>query len=363
MINQKLLIVIWGLLMLTGGLKSQSTFINEINYLASNPDQGIEVAGQAGQDLAGWELVVYGISGTVTATKSLSGVIPNQQNGYGAIWYDVDQGAGGNGVALVNPSNNVVQFLSYGVDLLSNDLIVTATEGIAMGMTSTYTEEQLLATNSLQLAGTGSAYPQFSWAIPGGTTKGARNTNQVFSTALPIELLAFSAQQIEEGIKVEWATVQEIDLAYFQLEKSEDGIAFYPIYQREGMGTPEGVRHYAYLDKGPHSPVNYYRLVNVDADGSADMSRIIVANFRKSGIKQCFLIPGTSKLMIQFQGYSGNRAGWATIYGLSGLNRGRHRLKLDGASQEIDLSALNPGAYFVKINLEGEVYTELIIKN
>ena len=104
--------------------QSASTFINEVNYLASNPSQGIEIAGQAGQDLAGWSIVFYAVNGTVDYVEYLnSGLIPNQQNGYGSIWYDVDQGSNAGGIALVKPNGEVVQFLSYGTLGFLNTII------------------------------------------------------------------------------------------------------------------------------------------------------------------------------------------------------------------------------------------------
>ena len=63
-------------------------FINEIHYDNTGADTGeaIEVAGPAGTDLTGWSLALYnGSNGTVYDTINLSGVIPDQQNGYGTL--------------------------------------------------------------------------------------------------------------------------------------------------------------------------------------------------------------------------------------------------------------------------------------
>lgn len=160
--------------------QSASTFINEVNYLASNPTQGLEIVGQAGQDMEGWSIVIYAVNGTVDYIEYLNnGIIPNQQNGYGSIWYDVEQGSNGGGVALVEPNGDVVQFLSYGTLGFLNT-ILQAVEGPAQGMTAEYIGIQLLPSNSLQLTGLGLDYLDFIWATPIGNTPGTINTNQAF---------------------------------------------------------------------------------------------------------------------------------------------------------------------------------------
>lgn len=161
--------------------QSLSTFINEVNYLASNPtERGVEIAGEAGQDLTGWSIVMYALDGTVAYVRYISsGVIPDQQNGYGTIWYDVEQSGNEGGLALVNAGGNVVQFISYGTINYAN-VIITAVAGPANGLTSEYIGTQLLPENGLQLTGSGILYDQFLWSLPGTGTPGAINLNQLF---------------------------------------------------------------------------------------------------------------------------------------------------------------------------------------
>lgn len=354
------------ILMFVGSsLKGQSVFINEINYLISNPDQGIEVAGPAGQDLAGWQIVIYGITGLVTTSRALNGVIPNQQNGYGAIWYDVEQGFVGNGAALINPSNEVVQFISYGLNALGGNLVVLAQDGIAAGLTSTFIGIiQVLPINSLQLTGTGNTYADFVWSIPLGITESAVNTAQFFSSSLlPVELIHFEARKIGVEVKIEWATESEINLDYFQLERSHDGRNFYPIYYTEGLGTDEGPRTYSFIDKRPESPTSYYRLKNIDLDGSTGVSEIVAVNFRKTGIKQLYIIPGTQRLVIQLYEENNTESGHIAIFDINGRVLGEYKIEPGLKTQEIDLTPLTSGAYFIKINLWGQVYSRLVINH
>ena len=163
-------------------LLGQTTFINEIHYDNNGKDTGeaIEVAGPAGTDLSGWALVLYnGRNGTSYRTEHLSGVIPDQANGFGAIAFNFPtsiQNGSPDGIALI-AYGQVVQFLSY-------EGTFTAVGGPADGMTST--DIQVAESNftpaefSLQLKGTGTAYDDFSWSIPTQSSFGAPNAEQIF---------------------------------------------------------------------------------------------------------------------------------------------------------------------------------------
>jgi predicted extracellular nuclease len=157
-------------------------FINEFHYDNTGADVGefIEVAGPAGTDLTGWSVVLYnGANGQSYGTLRLSGVLTDQQGGYGTHAVDAVglQNGDPDGMALVKGSD-VVQFLSY-------EGTMTATNGPASGMTSTDVGVSQSGSepvgSSLQLAGSGSAYGSFSWTKTNGSnTKGLPNAGQTF---------------------------------------------------------------------------------------------------------------------------------------------------------------------------------------
>jgi hypothetical protein len=165
---------------------SPSVFINEIHYDNSGGDTGeaVEVAGPAGTDLAGWSIALYNGSSSqlsVYDTIPLSGVIPDQDNGYGTLAFPRAgiQNGSPDGLALVDGSSAVVQFLCY-------EGTFTAASGPAAGMTcddiGVSEGTSTPVGDSLQLAGTGTGYADFSWTGPIANTFGAVNTGQHFGT-------------------------------------------------------------------------------------------------------------------------------------------------------------------------------------
>ncbi|MEE8125087.1 MAG: PEP-CTERM sorting domain-containing protein [Nitrospirales bacterium] len=164
-----------------------SIFINEIHYDNSGADTGeaIEIAGSAGTNLSGWSIVLYnGNGGGIYNTINLSGIIPDQQNGFGthAFFETGIQNGSPDGLALVDTMSNVVQFLSY-------EGSFTALGGPANGLTSTdigVSESSSTPLGySLQLSGTGSISSEFSWVAARASTFGSINTGQVIPASTP----------------------------------------------------------------------------------------------------------------------------------------------------------------------------------
>ena len=159
----------------------QTIFINEIHYDNSGGDvnEGIEIAGPAGTDLTGYSVVFYnGSNGTSYSPTNLSGIIPNQQNNMGTLWFAVSgiQNGSPDGLALIDADGTtVIQFLSY-------EGTLTATDGAANGMTSTDIGVAETGSTpigeSLQLVGTGTQYSDFTWSGPIAATEGLVNTGQ-----------------------------------------------------------------------------------------------------------------------------------------------------------------------------------------
>ncbi len=175
--------------LVAGPSLGQTAFINEIHYdnIGKDTGEAIEVAGPAGTDLSGWVLALYnGRNGALYRTKSLSGIIPDQANGFGTISFSFPksiQNGAPDGIALV-ANGKVVQFLSY-------EGTFTAVGGPADGMTSTDIRVAESGSTpvefSLQLKGTGTAPGDFFWSIPTQSSFGAPNADQVFGTDAAID--------------------------------------------------------------------------------------------------------------------------------------------------------------------------------
>jgi len=164
-------------------------WFNELHYDndGTDADEGYEIAGKAGTSLANvWVYPYEGDNGTVESSKvlQLSGTIPNERDGFGAVWFPssgtLENGSTshGEGLALVRIEDgvtNVLQFLSY-----EEPGGFAAFQGPAAGLLASDVgvEEPGPAGTSLQLAGKGSAYSDFTWTGPVQHSRGLLNAGQ-----------------------------------------------------------------------------------------------------------------------------------------------------------------------------------------
>jgi hypothetical protein len=162
-------------------------FISEIHYDNTGTDtgEGVGIFGPAGTNLSGWTVVPYnGSNGqSYTPIGSLTGVIDNENSsGFGELTFSISglQNGAPDGLALVNSTGQVVQFLSY-------EGTLAATNGPAQGLTSTDIGVSQVGTEAvgltLQIGGSGVLYEQLNWAAPATGSMGLINANHTVPVA------------------------------------------------------------------------------------------------------------------------------------------------------------------------------------
>jgi hypothetical protein len=111
------------------------------------------------------------------------------------------------------------------------------------------------------------------------------------ASPLPVELISFDLYKHSNSVMLRWSTASEINNNYFTVERSSNGSEFQPIGMIDGAGNSSSVNHYEFEDKQPYSGINYYRLVQVDYDGTATNSEIKKVDFNKELIYTVFPNP------------------------------------------------------------------------
>jgi hypothetical protein len=93
---------------------------------------------------------------------------------------------------------------------------------------------------------------------------------------LPVQLVGFQANATPAGVQLSWQTASERHNAYFAIERApgEAPTAFTELGRVAGLGSSSQAHRYQYLDAAPGS-LTYYRLRQVDADGTATYSPVV----------------------------------------------------------------------------------------
>lgn len=118
-------------------------------------------------------------------------------------------------------------------------------------------------------------------------------TYLAWSSIVPVQLMYFRGKSDNNRSRLSWATATEINSDYFDVERSVDLKQFTSLGRVTAAGESRQQKEYSFLDEAPLPGVNYYRLKQVDKDGSFEYSKIIALN-PQSGIPQLAVYPNPS---------------------------------------------------------------------
>jgi VCBS repeat-containing protein len=116
-----------------------------------------------------------------------------------------------------------------------------------------------------------------------GSNNIATYTIPLTASPLPVVLTAFAARASGTSALLDWATASEKNNAYFSVERSRTGqpTSFVAIGQLAGQGTTAAAHSYRFADPNAAATAStvYYRLHQVDADGTSTYSPVRAVSF------------------------------------------------------------------------------------
>jgi hypothetical protein len=369
LLSKKIIILPLFLLLSFLGM-GQDFFFNEVDYnIPSGESQFFEVAGPSGTDLTGWQVIIYDETPAETSTYNFPSGTTIPANGgagcNGIVVVDVAvlNTTAGSGMALVNNTLQVEQYITF-----ETPVTVPGTSGLPIaGLTSQVIPLDSNAPNSsLQLVGTGLEYPAFTW-LQQLETPGALNTGQTFlpcpGPLLPVELVDFSGKAIGKNIELQWHTASEVNHSHFEILHSLDGNEFRKIGKVEDAAyESSSLKQYDFVFDAPKVGGNYFRLDQVDLDGSINRSNIIYISY--NGFEQQIFIypnPAQEKIRVVLDKDNFFNNVWIQIID------GQGKIVLDQQMDAInlysvDISSLENGMYFLRIFSNQQQWQTIFIK-
>jgi len=163
---------------------------------------------------------------------------------------------------------------------------------------------------------------------------------------LPIELVDFEIYNQETQVFGFWVVALEVNCEYYEVEKSKDAWNWIPFQMESSKGIEGALRRYEFLDKTPWTGISYYRIKQVDFDGTQSYSKVLAAHI-KSGKLSLFPNPISDKLQYsiedpdqQYEIKIFNELG-ACVYSITIPDP-------NNKNREINLKSLTSGIYFIK---------------
>ncbi|TDH23959.1 T9SS type A sorting domain-containing protein [Segetibacter sp. 3557_3] len=204
----------------------------------------------------------------------------------------------------------------------------------------------------------GSAWEQFPATVTGSGTMaspyvatasgitglgafGIQNTQ----ATLPLTLLSFNitANQATNSVDLTWTRTNESNTKEFVVERSSDNSAFKTVGAVAALNRVNQ-NEYRYTDGTPLKGLNYYRLKQVDIDGSYKYSNILLANFNWPGKIAVYPNPATDKVWIS---YPASNHAQINITRLDGAMMLSLPLPAYSTSREINIRNLASGSYLL----------------
>jgi hypothetical protein len=181
---------------------------------------------------------------------------------------------------------------------------------------------------------------------------------------LPIELLEFNAVATGDAVTLDWATASEKNNDYFIVERTTDAVSYTTVGTVQAAGNSASLLHYSTIDSNPLQGTSYYRLKQVDFDGSNSVSKIVPVHFIKDQKEFAFLLypnPAAGKTNLSFYNAPKGQTIDITVYDISGKTIYTTATTLDKSEDtfSIDLSRTLPaGMYMVVIRSDNQTYRQ-----
>ncbi len=174
---------------------------------------------------------------------------------------------------------------------------------------------------------------------------------------LPLQLLSLYAAKLpnQNQSKLQWRTTNEINTAYFNVERSTNGNNFTRISKVLARNS-SGNNNYLFIDSFPNAGINYYKLNMVDIDQQHTYSSIVTVNFNKTNQVSIYPVLVGDYFLINGVNINDN------IQIIDELGRVYNTFKTTQPGQLISASMLARGVYWVKVLSAGNLTTIKIIK-
>jgi hypothetical protein len=166
------------------------------------------------------------------------------------------------------------------------------------------------------------------------------------NTVLPVTLTSFDATVVnDDEVLLDWKTESEYNNDYFEVERSADGVDFTSIGKVLGNGTTTSAHTYQLVDRTPVTGVNYYRLRQVDFDGTEHYSQVRAVEIIRVATVTVGLYPVPAVDVLNVTNVE--TGSLLSVYDLTGKKL--VEVNAEAMNAMLDLNRLAPGTYLLKI--------------
>jgi uncharacterized protein (DUF697 family) len=238
--------------------------------------------------------------------------------------------------------------------------------------------KRLLLSLLLQFYLVGLAQTAAAWSHGGDALQASANatdaplaTGSTFTEPAPfsVKLIAFTAQQRQNATVLKWATATEENNSHFEVEMGRSlGNGFVGIARVESKVVSSAVTtSYTYTHSYQETAgTYYYRLRQVDADGSFNYSKVIAVEVKEAASTPVTVASNplgyTSKVLLA-AGSKGKAVLRLTSVSGQEVYAKEHEVQEGDNEIQLPYDRLQRGVFILTVELEGQVYQLKVLKS
>ncbi len=187
------------------------------------------------------------------------------------------------------------------------------------------------------------------------------------AVSFPVEWLEFTVKAQDDHAVLNWITASELNASHFEVQRSVDKLSYERIGEVQASGTSQVVNEYQFTDRNLAAigmQTFYYRLRQVDFDGSHDFSNVVELSLDRPAAftLKTYPNPARTQLIVSLQGATSA----AELRIINATGQEMYHMTVDAGALSraytVDVSNWPSGAYWAMIKGESTVTSQMILK-
>jgi hypothetical protein len=182
---------------------------------------------------------------------------------------------------------------------------------------------------------------------------------------LPVSLASFTAAPQGSAVAVKWTTASEQNNAGFEVQRSTDGMRFESVAKVAGAVNSQVAQAYKYLDAAPLRGTSYYRLKQIDLDGSATYSPVVGVQQTGAPVASLTIYPNPTpdQATMQWEATAAGVGQWHLVTTTGQVVQQQAFEVQPGLnSQRLDLRAVPAGSYVLTVEAGGQLLRRQLVQ-
>ena len=186
-------------------------------------------------------------------------------------------------------------------------------------------------------------------------------------STLPVSFGDVAVKKAGANAEVNWTTLSEFNNSHFIVERSTDAVSFKSVGTVAGKGNSSFTQNYSFTDVAVSGTVLYYRIKQVDVDGTSSYSKTVALRSGNARINNYAVYPNpfVSNIKVQIDAKEKEEV-MIRINNLTGQTLITKRVTVQAGNNIVvfdNLQQLQNGLYMLEVVTKDGKQTQKMIKN